>query len=77
MTLLPAPRRALEIVIWTNYNHTPNPGIRIMVGATYRQTSVSFFGKNRFNLAKGLKATQVHNSDTPILSHRDWWGSGQ
>ena len=37
-----------------------------------------FFRKNRFNLAeKGLKATQVHNSDTPILSHRDWWGSGQ
>ena len=23
------------------------------------------FRKNRFNLAKGLKATQVHNSDTP------------
>ena len=35
------------------------------------------FGKNRFNLAKGLKATQVHDSDTPSLSHRDWWGSGQ
>ena len=32
------------------------------------------FGKNRFNLAKGLKATQVHDSDTPSLSHRDWWG---
>ena len=36
-----------------------------------------FFGKNRFNLAKRLKATQVHYSDTPSLSHRDWWGSGQ
>ena len=23
-----------------------------------------FFGKNQFNLAKGLKATQVHDSDT-------------
>ena len=33
-----------------------------------------FFGKNRFNLAKGLKATQVHYSDTPSLSHGDWWG---
>ena len=31
------------------------------------QTSValSFFGINQFNLAKGLKATQVHDSDTP------------
>ena len=37
----------------------------------------TFFFLNRFNLAKGLKATQVHNSDTPSLSHRDWWGSGQ
>jgi hypothetical protein len=24
-----------------------------------------FFGKNQLNLAKGLKATQVHDSDTP------------
>ena len=24
-----------------------------------------FFWKNQFNLAKGLKATQVHYSDTP------------
>ena len=37
-----------------------------------------FFGKNRFNLSKKrLKSTQVHDSDTPSLSHRDWWGSGQ
>jgi hypothetical protein len=36
-----------------------------------------FFGKNQFNLAKRLKATQVHNSDTPILSRRDQWGGGQ
>ena len=26
---------------------------------------------------KGLKAAQVHDSDTPSLSLRDWWGSGQ
>ena len=26
-----------------------------------------FFGKNRFNLAKRLKATQVHYSDTPAF----------
>ena len=26
---------------------------------------------------KRLKATQVHNSDTPSLSHRDWLGGGQ
>ena len=25
---------------------------------------------------KKLKATQVHDSYTPSLSHRDWWGSG-
>ena len=30
---------------------------------------VHFFGKNRNNLAKGLKATQVHDSDTPARSH--------
>ena len=35
-----------------------------------------FFPKNQFNLAKGLKAAQVHNSDTPSRSHRDWWGGG-
>ena len=35
------------------------------------------FGKNRLNLAKGLKATQVHDSDTLSLSHRNWWWSGQ
>ena len=27
----------------------------------------AFLGKNRFNLAKGLKATQVHDSDTPAF----------
>jgi hypothetical protein len=37
----------------------------------------TFFGKNQFNLAKGLKATQVHDSDTPSLSQRDRWESGQ
>jgi hypothetical protein len=26
---------------------------------------VFFFGKNQFNLANGIKATQVHDSDTP------------
>jgi hypothetical protein len=37
-----------------------------------------YFRKNRFNLAEqGPKATQVHESDTPSLSHRDLWGSGQ
>ena len=31
------------------------------------------FGKNQFNLAKGLKAAQVHTSDTPsrILLHKE------
>ena len=28
---------------------------------------VFFFGKNQFNLAKRLKATQVHDSDTPAF----------
>ena len=48
-----------------------------VVRETCAEYGVFFFEKTRFNLAKGLKATQVHNSDTPILSHRDWWGSGQ
>jgi hypothetical protein len=35
-----------------------------------------FSRKNRLNLAKGLKATQVHNSDTPAFLTEiggEWW----
>ena len=46
------------------------------LGGTVDEVLV-FFGKNQFNLANELKATQVHDSDTPSRSHRDWWGSGQ
>ena len=35
------------------------------LGLLQKAWPMFFFEKNRFNLAKGLKATQVHNSDTP------------
>ena len=68
---------ALEKNIKEGFLHYTREIIKGLDDTTQALLDTIFFGKKQFNLAKGLKATQVHDSDTPSLSHRDRWESGQ